>query len=214
MSVERSLEAESTSLFPTQPWRVYPFLFIRWSTVQTQLKVSSVPVSRSMRGPSSQIHMYAFLHMSSSITHPCRHGQPVIHRPLLSHGAQERKGEDKSEWREEEDGAGWSAETVWNYNRTTPTSWKYHQNLLSFGMHGWIPTEDLQPVARVFSLSPLFSSSLSQNTFRGGKMSSRQFSNSLKNQIKPCAYDSLTAELKWEESIQQEEMSQGEMMGS
>lgn len=89
------------NLFPTQPCCVFPLLRIRRSAVQTQLKVSSIPVSRSMLGPSSQILMYAFLYAALHHSPFACNGQPVNHRPPppLSHGAQEQRwGGGRMEW--------------------------------------------------------------------------------------------------------------------
>ncbi len=120
----------------------------RWSTVQTQLKLSSIPVSRSMQGPSSQIHIYPFLYVSPPLLTPaCLASHSTIdHHSPTGHG----RGGGWSGRGGRGDEAGWLAETVWNYHRPTSASWKYHQNLWRFRMHGWVPAVALQSVARVF----------------------------------------------------------------
>lgn len=101
-----------------------------------------------MQWPSSQIHIYPFLYVRpSSLTLACLASQSSIdhHSPR---GDRKKKGRwSRSVGRG--DKAGWLAEIVWNYHRTTSASWKYHQNLLSFRMHGWVLATALQPVARV-----------------------------------------------------------------
>lgn len=77
-----------------------------------------------------------------STTHPCLPGQPVNHRPALSHGARKRRGRGGVSGKGDE--AGWLAEVVWNYCRPTSARWKYHQNLLGLGMHEWIPATPWQ----------------------------------------------------------------------
>lgn len=155
--VESSPEAEKSS--SNTPCGVFFCLFCWrrwWSTVQTQLKVSSIPVSGSIQGPSSRIDIYPFPICEPSIAHTCLPGQPLNHRPPLSHWAHGRRGRSRSDGRG--DVAGWFAGAAWNYCRPTSASWKYHQNLLSFRMHGWIPAAALQLVARFdfFSVPPLF----------------------------------------------------------
>lgn len=141
--VERSPEAEKSS--SNKPCGVF-FLFVLLREMQTQLKVSSIPVSGSIQGPSSRIDIYPFPICEPSIAHRCLPGQPLNHRPPLSHWAHGRRGRSRSDGRG--DVAGWFAGAAWNYCRPTSASWKYHQNLLSFRMHGWVPAAALQLVAR------------------------------------------------------------------
>lgn len=64
----------------------------RWSTVQTQLKVSAILVSGSMQGTvQSDTHLSLPIR-EPSIAHPSLPGQPVNHRPPLSHGAWDERG--------------------------------------------------------------------------------------------------------------------------
>lgn len=112
------------------------------------VKVSSIPVSGSIQGPSSRIDIYPFPICEPSIAHTCLPGQPLNHRPPLSHWAHGRRGRSRSDGRG--DVAGWFAGAAWNYCRPTSASWKYHQNLLSFRMHGWVPAAALQLVARFY----------------------------------------------------------------
>lgn len=141
--VERSPEVEKSS--SNKPCGVF-LLFVLLSEMQTQLKVSSIPVSGSIQGPSSRIDIYPFPICEPSIAHRCLPGQPLNHRPPLSHWAHGRRGRSRSDGRG--DVAGWFAGAAWNYCRPTSASWKYHQNLLSFRMHGWVPAAALQLVAR------------------------------------------------------------------
>lgn len=93
ISGKRSHQAKSSS--PFSIWlcgRFFSLLWMtRWSTVQTQLKVSLLSCKQINAGTIKPDTYLSFPICEPSIAHPCLPGRPVNHRPPLSQGTQEKR---------------------------------------------------------------------------------------------------------------------------